>query len=118
MSCVTTTSTIILLNGFKLKSFCPSCGIRRGDKLSPFLLVLLQSTMASILIYFMQIGLLSASILNLLDKLNRDFFWKSQERSRKIHLVNWEGISRPKALGGLSIPIAKHTNEALIMKLG
>ncbi|KAA3490203.1 reverse transcriptase like protein [Gossypium australe] len=58
--------------------------------------------------------LLPASILDFRDKLNRDFLWGS----RKLYLINWEDISHPKALGGLSILVAKFRNQALIMKLG
>ena len=40
MSCVTSTSTLILFNGNKLDSFHPSRGIRQGDPISPYLFLL------------------------------------------------------------------------------
>lgn len=40
MSCISLTSISILFNGGKLKSFKPSRGIRQGDLLSPYLLIL------------------------------------------------------------------------------
>ncbi|XP_050229329.1 uncharacterized protein LOC126678474 [Mercurialis annua] len=40
MSCVSSTSMSILWNGCNLEAFSPSCGIRQGDPISPYLFVL------------------------------------------------------------------------------
>lgn len=40
MSCVTTTSISVLVNGSKLDNFLPSRGIRKGDPISPYLFIL------------------------------------------------------------------------------
>ena len=40
MSCVSTPTTTLLVNGGKLESFKPSRGIRQGDRISPYLFLL------------------------------------------------------------------------------
>lgn len=38
-----------------------------------------------------------------LDKINRDFLWSSFTKKKKLHLVGWSKIIRPKDEGGLGI---------------
>lgn len=52
-----------------------------------------------------------------LDKLNRDFLWGHDEKSSKIHLVDWDTICLSKSEGGLGIRKARHMNQALLAKV-
>ena len=60
---------------------------------------------------------LPSHICDKLDKVNRDFLWGSTSEKRKLHLVGWSKIVRPKEDGGLEIQAAKAKNLALLTKL-
>ena len=45
------------------------------------------------------------------------FLWGSTNEKRRIHLVGWEKVIRPKEEGGLEIQLAKAKNLALLAKL-
>lgn len=45
---------------------------------------------------FMQGIALPGKVLNAIDKLNRDFIWDSIPVKRKMHIVSWDKITRPK----------------------
>ncbi|QHO47257.1 Putative ribonuclease H protein [Arachis hypogaea] len=47
-----------------------------------------------------------------------EFFWEETDHSRKIHLINWKDLSKPKASGGLGIRHNRDVNQAFIMKNG
>jgi hypothetical protein len=62
--------------------------------------------------------MLPEKILNKVDKLNRDFIWGSTDtKKKKLHLVSWKKITKPKSAGGLGLMAAKPNNLALAAKL-
>ena len=60
---------------------------------------------------------LPSHICDKLDEVNRDFLWGSMSEKRKLHLIGWSKIVRPKEDGGLEIQAAKAKNLALLAKL-
>ena len=49
MSCVSTSSVSLLVNGGALDSFLPSRGIRQGDPLSPYLFILCMEVLGALI---------------------------------------------------------------------
>ncbi|XP_070041017.1 uncharacterized protein [Nicotiana tomentosiformis] len=78
---------------------------------------LVKSVLASIPTSAMQYILLPAKITNHIDKIQQNFLWGSTTTKRKIHLVNWEQVTLPRAYGGLGIHQSISENLALIAGL-
>ncbi|KAG7552028.1 Reverse transcriptase domain [Arabidopsis thaliana x Arabidopsis arenosa] len=81
-------------------------------------ITLIKSVLSSIPVHSMSTIKLPASTLSKLDKISRDFLWGSSAEKRKIHLVSWKTVCRPKRDGGLGIRTACDMNKALLAKLG
>jgi hypothetical protein len=75
--------------------------------------ILVQSVTSAIPAYYMQNVTLPARVCSSLDKLNRDFLWGSNEERKKMHMVSWDKVCRPKDLGGLGLYFTKARNLAL-----
>ena len=67
--------------------------------------------------YAMQCIALLAKILSNVDKLSRNFLWGSSKSKKKIHLVSWKKITKPKKDGGLGIQVAREKNITNLAKL-
>lgn len=79
--------------------------------------VLVKSVMSAIPNYIMQGATLPIHLCDKLDKINRDLLWGSTNEKRRLHLVGWEKVIRPKEEGGLGIQLARAKNIALLAKL-
>ncbi|KAK9941797.1 hypothetical protein M0R45_007491 [Rubus argutus] len=79
-------------------------------------LTLIQAVTSSTPVYAMQTAKLPSCTTKTLDKLNRDFLWGDCDGKKKIHLVKWESVCKPKWLGGLGIKKAATMNQAMLAK--
>ncbi|CAN1746203.1 Putative ribonuclease H protein At1g65750 [Linum perenne] len=75
------------------------------------------SVLNAIPAYSMQTTVLPNHICEQIDQRIRSFVWGSEQGKRKVHLVKWEDICRPKDLGGLGLRSAQSFNRAFILKL-
>ena len=64
---------------------------------------LVKSVLSTLLVCTMQTVVLPQSTRARLDALCCGFIWGSNEEQRKIHIVNWDLICRPKDCGGLGL---------------
>lgn len=81
------------------------------------MLVLTQVVTSIIPNYAMQCSALLVKVLSNVDRLSRNFLWGSFDNKKKLHLVGWSKITKPKEEGGLAIQAAKEKNIALLAKL-
>jgi hypothetical protein len=80
--------------------------------------VLLNSVLSSIPIYWMSFYKLPATIRTRIDKLRRRFFWYDGNTVReKITLVSWKKVCRSRKQGGLGVIDIELMNKALLIKL-
>ncbi|CAN1137716.1 Putative ribonuclease H protein At1g65750 [Linum perenne] len=79
---------------------------------------LAQSVLNALPSYAMQTSTLPASILSTIDSKIRSFIWGSSPDHKKIHLLSWDTICRPKSQGGLGLRMAKELNDAFMLKIG
>lgn len=79
--------------------------------------VLINFVIAAIPNHVKQGVALPSHLCEKLDKINRDFLWGSSAEKRKLHLLGWSKIIRPKDDGGLDIQAVRLKNIALLAKL-
>ena len=77
----------------------------------------IKSSSGAIPDYVMHGALLPIRVCKKIDHANRNFLWGSTPEKRKMHLENWDTVTRPKDHGGLGIHETRPRNLALIAKL-
>ena len=77
---------------------------------------LINSVSSAIPTHAMQCCLLPSKTYAELDKLNCNFLWGDTLAKKKLHLIKWDSISRPKDEGGLGIKRSRCRNKALLAK--
>lgn len=80
-------------------------------------LVILKAVLDSMPIYWMNLYKIPTSVINIIEKIRRNFLWKGKNSStRKLHLINWARICKNKKFGGLGVASIKNRNAALLSK--
>lgn len=80
-------------------------------------LILLNSVLSSLPLYFCSVFALPSWVIKDIDKIRRGFFWKGKNKTNGFHcLANWKQICRPRTAGGVGIRNLQVANSALLMK--
>ena len=79
---------------------------------------LIQSSLSTIPCYTMQTTKLPRSTCDEIDRKSRKFLWGEIDSRRRMHMVAWENVTKPKKAGGLGIRSMRQTNSAFLAKLG
>lgn len=80
-------------------------------------LQLISSTMNQIPNYYYKVFSLPKKIHDKIDKININFLWGHSQSKKKLHLINWDIITKPKKLGGLDIRKSDDSNSVFMAKL-
>ena len=79
-------------------------------------LVLIQSVLASLSVYYMSIFRMLKGISDSIEKMMRDFFWENGEAYNSRHLVDWKTMCKMKEEGGAGLGRIQERNTALLAK--
>ena len=83
-------------------------------------LTLVKSVIDSAPIYWLNLHQMPKSICDQIERIRRDFLWgrgdNSSSESRKLHLMAWDKICKPKNYGGLGLVPMRIRNLALLGK--
>ena len=79
-------------------------------------LTLINSVLNSIPIYTFFVFKAPHSICNKLDSIVNAFWWGHDPSHKKLHLTNWDTLTRPRQEGGLGIRKFKFMNTDLLAK--
>ncbi|GKV26308.1 hypothetical protein SLEP1_g35639 [Rubroshorea leprosula] len=79
-------------------------------------LILLNSVLSALPIFYMSLFLLPKSVLVELMSIQRRFLWGGPGLNKKISWVKWDCVCRDKAKGGLGVPDLLRKNWALLGK--
>ena len=77
---------------------------------------LIKYVLSNLPVYYFSIFRCPVSIIKRLERLQIDFLWHGTSSQKKLHLVDWESICKPKDEGGLGIRPLKKMNQALLGK--
>lgn len=77
--------------------------------------ILAQSVLNQITIYWAHLFFLPASVIKKMDKITANFIWGGQAERRKFHLSKLSGIFSPKSMGGWGLLNLHSFGKALLV---
>lgn len=77
---------------------------------------LLRDVLNALPFYTMQTSKILVSVLDEIDRIVRCFVWGHETGTRKLHLINWDTLTRPTDCGGLGLQSMRHLNRAALTK--
>lgn len=81
-------------------------------------LTMAKSVISSMEVFHMQCQRLPSKTHKKLDKLVTQCVWGTSPAKKKVHLISWENLCKPKAMGGAGLQRAENVNKCLLAKLG
>ena len=79
--------------------------------------ILIQSHLESLPAHTMQCFRLPQGIFDQLNRIHRNFFWKTSSSTKGLPLIAWDTICKPKSKGGLGLQKSEAVNVAFQCKL-
>ncbi|RVW17872.1 putative ribonuclease H protein [Vitis vinifera] len=79
-------------------------------------ITLIQSCLTHMPCYFLSLFKIPASVAAKIERLQRDFLWSGIGEGKRDHLVRWDVVCKPKAIGGLGFGNISWRNLALLGK--
>lgn len=69
-------------------------------------------------LYLMMINRFPKSCIEDIHTLQSKFIWGDTDDHRKMHVVGWDSLTKPKALDGIGLRNFECLNSSCLMKLG
>lgn len=79
---------------------------------------LAKSALTAMLSYIIQTTFLPRGVCDDINKLVRSFIWDDDDSRKKLHVVSWDQICKPREKGGLGIRCVTMSKSASLTKLG
>ena len=77
---------------------------------------MVNSVLDAIPAYMMSVFPAPDKVIQRIDALRRNFFWRGNEDKKKFHLVKWEEVIKNKKEGRLGIRNMNKQNKSLMLK--
>ena len=66
----------------------------------------------------MPITFFPSTVYHQLEKESRAFLWGYSNNNRRIHVVGWQEVCKPKSKGGFNLRYMKAMKTTFLMKVG